>query len=292
MTIRSEPHLGRAVLWMGAAVLAFTTAAVSVRNLSAGLNVFEILSIRSASGVLILLALRLLRSDLRGEMRPRRIGLHLLRNSLHYAGQYGWALAVTLLPFATVFGLETAMPAWTSLLAAVFLGERLTSSRIGAIVFGVIGVLIILRPGFSAFHPAALLVIAATLCFAASAIVTKKLIPTESTFSIMFWMNVMQLPMGLAGSDLTAFFRIDLGALPSVVGIGIAGLASHYCLTNALRWGDASIVLPMDYMRIPLIAAVGWWFYGETIDVFVFLGAGVVIAGILWSLHAEAWPRR
>jgi drug/metabolite transporter (DMT)-like permease len=292
MSIRSETHLGRAVLWMAAAVLSFTTAAVSVRNLSTELNVFEILSIRSACGVLILLALRLVRSDLRGEMRPRRIWLHLLRNSLHYGGQYGWALSITLLPFATVFGLETIMPAWTTLLAALILGERMTLGRIGTIVFGVVGVLIILRPGLAVFHPAALLVIAATFGFAASIIVTKKLIPTESTFAIMFWMNLMQLPMGLAGSDLHAFARLELGTLPSIVGIGVAGLTAHYCLTNALRWGDASIVLPMDYMRIPLIAVVGWWFYGESIDVFVFLGAAVVVTGILWSLHAEAWPRR
>jgi drug/metabolite transporter (DMT)-like permease len=288
----STHHLGRVVLWMTAAILAFATTAVSVRNLSAGLSVFEILSIRSASGVLILLLLRLVRPDLRGAMRPRRLGLHLVRNSLHYAGQYGWALAITLLPFATVFSLETTMPAWTTLLAALILGERMTPSRIGAIVLGILGVMVILRPGLVAFHPAVLLVIAATFGFAASTIATKKLIVTESTFAIMFWMNVMQLPMGLAGSDLHAFARLELGMLPSIVGIAIGGLASHYCLTNALRWGDASVVLPMDFMRIPLIAAIGWWFYGEALDLPVFIGAAIIICGILWNLHAETRLRR
>ena len=154
------------------------------------------------------------------------------------------------------------------------------------------GVLIIVRPGLAAFQPAAAILIAATLAFAASNIATKKLILTESTFSIMFWMNVMQLPMGLAGSDPRAFAHIEAWMLPSIIGIGIAGLTAHYCLTNALRWADAGIVLPMDYMRIPLIAVIGWWFYGESVDIFVFIGAAVIISGILWNLHAETTARR
>jgi drug/metabolite transporter (DMT)-like permease len=269
------------------AVLSFSTTALSVRSLFSDLNLFEILSIRSAFGVAILAALGLARRDLRGGMRPRRLGMHFIRNGLHYAGQYGWALAVTVLPFATVFSLETTNPVWTTLLAALLLGERLTTARIGAIILGFVGVLIIVRPGIATFHPAAAMIIAATFAFAASNIATKKLIPTESTFAIMFWMNVMQLPMGLAGSDLHSYANVEMAQLPAVFGIGIAGLTAHYCLTNALRWADASIVLPMDYMRIPLIAVIGWWFYGESVDILVFVGAAVIISGILWSLHAE-----
>jgi drug/metabolite transporter (DMT)-like permease len=272
---------------MIAAVLSFSVTAISIRNLSADMGLFEILSVRSAFGLAILMVLRLTRRDLGGQMRPRRLGMHFIRNALHFAGQCGWVLAITLLPFATVFSLETTNPVWTTVLAALLLGERLTPARIGAIILGFVGVLIIVRPGIVAFQPAAFILLAATFSFAASNIATKKLILTESTFAIMFWMNAMQLPMGLAGSDLHAFAHIEARMLPSIIGTGVAGLASHYCLTNALRWADASIVLPMDYIRIPLIAAIGWWFYGESADVFVFIGAAVIISGILWNLHAE-----
>src|SRR4029078_3777424 len=98
------------------------------------------------------------------------------------------------------------------------------------------------------------------------------------------WMNAMQLPMGLAGVDPHAFARLGVDMLPSGIGIGIAGLASHYCLTTALRWGDASVVLPIDFMRIPLIAVIGWWFYGESVDIPVFIGAAIIFSGILWKL--------
>src|SRR5262249_10615920 len=70
--------------------------------------------------------------------------------------------------------------------------------------------------------------------------------------------------------------------------VGISGLASHYCLANAFRWGDASVVVPLDFLRIPLIAVVGWWLYGERLDVFVFAGAALIITGILWNLRSEA----
>ena len=72
------------------------------------------------------------------------------------------------------------------------------------------------------------------------------------------------------------------------IGVGIAGLTSHYCLSNAFRAGDATLVIPLDFMRIPLIAVVGWLLYGETLDVFVFIGAIIIIAGVVWNLRAES----
>jgi drug/metabolite transporter (DMT)-like permease len=82
--------------------------------------------------------------------------------------------------------------------------------------------------------------------------------------------------------------KLDQGQLPAVIGIGVSGLLSHYCLINAFRAGDAGVVVPLDFMRIPLIAVIGWWLYGERLDVFVFLGAGLIVTGILWNLHSEA----
>ena len=71
------------------------------------------------------------------------------------------------------------------------------------------------------------------------------------------------------------------------MGVGIAGLTSHYCLSNAFRAGDATLVVPLDFMRIPLIAVVGWAFYGERLDIFVLLGALIIVAGVLWNLRSE-----
>ena len=102
-------------------------------------------------------------------------------------------------------------------------------------------------------------------------------------------MNLIQLPLTLLASDPLFVTKLGAWDLPAVAAVGLAGLASHYCLANAFRAGEASVVVPLDFMRIPLIAMIGWWLYGERIDVFVFIGAGLIIAGILWNLHSEAF---
>ena len=285
---------------MTGALISFSVSALAIRALGARLNVFEILSIRSGFGVIILLMLLAIRPELRLHLALRRMGMHALRNSLHFIGQYSWSLAVTLLPFATVFALEFTTPAWVALLAALFLGERLTRSRIGSVVLGFLGVLVIVRPGLASFQPLALLVLFAALVFALSLIATKMLTNDVSTFAIIFWMNVMQLPMALAWPLVSAatggpplfVLRLGADALLPAIALGVVGLTSHYCLTNAFRAGDATVVVPLDFLRIPLIALVGWMFYGEALDIFVFAGAGLIICGVLWNLLAESRRQR
>jgi len=268
-------------------MLAFSTMAVSIRALAGALSIFEILAIRSGSGLAVLLALIATRPQLRADLSSQRITLHGFRNTVHFAAQYAWAVGVTLLPLSAVFAIEFTAPAWVALLAVVVLGERLTPSRVGVLVLGFVGVLVILRPGVETFRPAALLVLAAALGFSIALVTTKKLTANTTTLTILFWMNLMQLPMALAGSDLSFVTRLGLGDLPALLGIAVSGLLSHYALTNAFRAGDATIVVSLDFLRIPLIALVGWFRYGEAIDPFVFLGAALIVSGILWNVRAE-----
>jgi len=280
--------LARVVLWMVGALLSFSVMAVSIRELAkANLSIFEILAIRSGVALLVLCVLLAVRPDLRAYALPRRMKLNLLRNIVHYASQFAWALSITMLPLAMVFALEFTMPAWTALLAVWLLHERLTLSRIGVVVFGLIGVLVILRPGIASFNPAAFLVLAAAFGYAITMITTKKLTMTETTFGIIFWMAVIQFPLSLLGSDPMVFFHLEARHILPAIGVGTAGLTSHYCLSNAFRAGDATLVVPLDFMRIPLIAVVGWAVYGERLDIFVLLGALIIIAGVLWNLRAE-----
>lgn len=280
--------LVRVVLWMVGALLSFSMMAVSIRELSrGGMSIFEILAIRSGVALLVLLVLLVFRPELRLLTRPHRMGLHLLRNSVHYASQFAWALSLTMLPLAMVFALEFTMPAWTALLAIWLLSEKMTPSRIGVVVFGLIGVLVILRPGIADFNPGAMLVLMAAFGYAITMITTKKLTATETTFAIIFWMAVIQFPLSLIGSDPGKFIHMQASHILPAMAVGVAGLTSHYCLSNAFRAGDATLVVPLDFMRIPLIAVVGWAFYGESLDIFVLIGALIIIAGVLWNLRSE-----
>lgn len=274
---------------MTGTLLSFSVMAISVRELAkGGFSIFEVLAIRSGAALLILGGLLAIRPRLFSLINTANLKMHLYRNVVHYGSQYFWATSLTMLPLATVFSLEFTMPAWAILLAPWFLKERLTPSRIGVVVLGLLGVLVIVRPGIATFNPGAILVLIAAFGYAITMVATKKLTTDETTFGILFWMTVIQLPIALASSRLSAFgdFNATL-ALPAL-SLGISGLSAHYCLANAFRAGDATVVVPMDFMRIPLIALVGWAFYQEQLDIFVFVGAGLIISGVLWNLRAES----
>jgi drug/metabolite transporter (DMT)-like permease len=281
-------HLGWLIFWMSGTLVSFIVAAVSVRAMQKSFNAFEMMTLRSLGGLVILSVLAVLRPRLRAGVRINRMPLQAFRNLVHFGSQICWTLAITLLPFATVFALEFTIPAWVTLLAVLFLGERMFASRAAALGLCLVGVLVILRPGHEAFQPAALIMLFGALLFASAAIATKKLITTETTFSIMLWMNLMQLPLNYLGSDPAFLLKLDWSLALPAIGIASAGLAIHYCLANAFRHGDAVVVIPMDFLRVPLIALIGWMFYGERLDLFVFAGAGLIVAGLLWNLRVEA----
>ena len=284
----TSASIARVVLWMTGALLAFSAMAVSIRMLAGALTVMEILALRALLGLVVLSSLAALRPQLRAAIATRQLPLHLFRNGLHLGASALWAWSLLLLPLATCFALEFTAPAWTLLLAVPFLGERLTVSRVGAVVLGLAGVLIILRPGIKTFDPSVLVILAAACGLAITLIATKRLTRMDSTFTIIFWMSAIQLPLALLASDPLFALKLGREQIPAIIGIGVAGLAGHYCLTNAFQSGDAGVVVPLDFMRIPLIAVIGWWLYGESLDVFVFLGAAVIVAGILWNLRSEA----
>jgi drug/metabolite transporter (DMT)-like permease len=284
----SPSRLGWLMFWMSGTLTAFIVAALSVRALSHQFNAFEMMTVRSFGGLVILLAMGLASPALLRSIRWRRMRFQFGRNVAHFGSQICWTVGIAVLPFATVFALEFIIPAWVTLLAVLFLGERMTMTRAGALAICFIGVLVVLRPGHDAFQPVALLMVLGALLFAIAAVITKKLIVTEATFSIMLWMNLMQLPMNYAGSDPLFFLRFDASMTLPLLGIAAAGLAIHYCLTNAFRYGDAMVVIPMDFLRVPLIAVIGWMFYGEHLDAFVFAGAGLIVAGVLLNVRGEA----
>jgi len=276
-----------AVAWMVGTLLSFSLMAISVRQLGGVLNLFELLTVRAVGGLGILFVVMAAQPALFGHLALRRPWVHLMRNGTHFIANICWTNAVILLPLATVFAIEFMMPVWAGLLAVLLLGERFTLSRAGSIVLGFVGVLIILRPGIEAFQLAALGVLVASLGYAASNIATKKLIPVQSTIAILFWMNVMQIGMALPGIDFLFPLRLASHQWIWAFGLAFGGTFAHYCLTNALRVADAIVVIPLDFLRIPLIAFVGWTFYAERLDLLVFVGAAIIVAGIMWNLRAE-----
>jgi drug/metabolite transporter (DMT)-like permease len=275
----------RGALWMGGAMLSFAVMAVAARELLHTMGFFETLFLRSLVSFLLMLAV-LPRFGL-GVLRTQRFGLHVVRNVLHFGGQYAWVYAIAMLPLATVFALEFTMPVWTAVLAVPILGERLNRGRIVMLVLGLAGIFVILKPGFAIVQPAALAMLAGSFAYASMNIATKRLAESDSAIAILFYMSAIQLPLGLFPA-LPQWVTPGIAELPWIIAIGAAGLSAHYCLTRALRIADATLVVPIDFLRLPLIAAVGMLFYGEPLELSIMLGAAVIFAGTYYSIRRES----
>jgi drug/metabolite transporter (DMT)-like permease len=288
--------LRKVVAWMMGTLASFCGLAISIRGLGHSLAVYEILALRNVGGLVILGVYCLITPRAR-VVPPQPLRIHLLRNSFHMLGQALWTFGVMRLPLGTTFALEFTAPVWTLVLAVLFLHERISVARIGAVVLGFVGVLIILRPGAGTFNPAAFFVLSAAFMFAVQLTTTKFLTGSNSVLTILVWMNIMQLPMYLAAQLISAgHLRLlpDLqpATLAYVAALCVSGLMAHVCLTNAFRHGEAIVVVPIDFLRIPLIALVGVAFYAEPFDPLVLLGAAVSAAGIIWNLRDQARATR
>jgi len=283
--LQTEPL--KAAAWMVGALVSFSAMAVSARLASARLDTFEIMLYRSLVGLAVVLAVAAAAGRL-GEIGRRRLGLHLLRNTSHFFGQNLWIFAVATIPLAQVFALEFTVPLWVALLAPLVLGERLTRMRAATAAIGFAGVLIVARPmsiGLEPGHVAALL---AALGFAGSAMATKLLTRDITTTCILFWLTAMQSVMGLVAAGIDGAIALpDAVTLVPVVVVGLAGLGAHFCLTSALRCAPASVVMPLDFLRLPLIAVVGVLAFAEPLELAVFAGALVIFAANYANLLAE-----
>ncbi|MDB2468775.1 DMT family transporter [Alphaproteobacteria bacterium] len=285
MKIKSEPM--KATVWMIGAMFSFSLMAVSGRELATNLNTFEIMLFRSIIGFLIVLAIGYFAKTL-AEIKRDRLGLHLFRNLAHFSGQNLWFLAVASIPFSQLFALEFSTPVWVALLAPLFLGEVLTKQRVLAVILGFAGVLIVARPDINQFDFAIFAAVACAICFAGSMMATKSLTSDQSITCILFWLTLMQLAMGLVATVFTGTIVFPEGInIFWIVIVGIGGLTAHFCITNALALAPAIVVIPLDFMRLPLISVIGFLAYGEAFELPILVGAGVIFIAILLNLKAE-----
>ena len=274
----------RGALWMLGAVLSFTAMAIAVRELQRHMGSFEIVFLRSLVMLTIVLAM-LPRAGI-SSIFTNKLSVHGWRNVIHFCGQVLWVYSIGALTLATVFAIEFTMPVWTAILAWIFLKEKLTFPRLVMLTLGLVGVLVILRPGAGSFHPAAIAMILGSLCYASSFIFTKRLTATDSALSVLFWMSVIQTPISLLAA-IPDWVTPVLADAPWIAGIGAGAFTAHYCMTQAMRLVDAMVVVPIDFIRLPLIAVVGALAYGEAFDPLVIAGAAIIFAGTYYSLSRE-----
>lgn len=280
------PSKLKAALWMAGFLSLMLLMAISGREAARELNIFQIMEFRSGLGVLMLCPVIYFAGGF-GILRTSRLPMHAVRALLHYAGQYGWFLALTLIPLAQVVSIEFTMPIWTAILAASFLGERITMWKAAAIALGLVGVFVIVRPSAGEVNFGQLIVLVAAAVLGVTVVMMKSLTRTEPALAIVFWMMAIQAVAG-------AVPALHVWVWPSphvwgwVIAVAFGGTFSHFCMARAMLYADATIVVPMDFLRVPLTATAGWLIYGERLDVFTVLGAMLILTGNLLNLKPPA----
>jgi drug/metabolite transporter (DMT)-like permease len=277
--------LAKAALWTAGWLSLMVIIAVAGREATHELAIFQIMVMRSVIGIVLLYPLVHAAGGL-GAMKTRRLPWHVLRNSVHYGAQYGWFAALTLIPLAQVVAIEFTMPIWTALLAAAFLGERLTWMKLVAVALGIVGVALIVKPAAGTVNAGQLIALGAAVGFALSVTMTKSLTRTDSTVQIIFWMLVLQSLIGIAPA--LAVWRWPSAAVwPWVLVIAFCGTFSHYCLARALSHADATVVVPMDFARVPLTALAGWLVYAEKVDLLTVAGTVLILGANVLNLQRQ-----
>ncbi|MDZ4735505.1 MAG: DMT family transporter [Rhodospirillaceae bacterium] len=301
-TAGDSPYRGVSYLVLGVSIFSFQD--VAIKWLSAGYTVHEIMFVRSFIALPAIVLIAWMTEGIRA-LVPRRPLLHLWRSCATFGAYSLYYLGLAALPLADAVTLYFSCPLFITLLAILVLGEPVGWRRFLAILVGFSGVVIMLRPGESIVDVAALLVLASSLSYAVSTIVTRRLGVFTSGVSMAFSANFVNLVasglIGLAfgrgtldtGSHPSLSFMLRAWTMPDWGDFGLMTLCGliagvgFYCLTQAYRVGRASMVAPFEYVSLPWAALWGWLAWGELPDWATIGGVVLIVGSGLYVLRRE-----
>ena len=287
MLDNARHSIRHAAAWMVGWLTLMVVIAVAGREATRELSVFQIMLMRSVLGMALLWPLVHAAGGL-SAMRTQRLPQHAARNVVHYAAQYGWFVALTLIPLAQLVSIEFTMPIWSAVLAVFFLGERMNGRKWLAVVLGLVGVAVIVRPSAGTVDAGQLIALACAFGFAISVVLVKSLTQTEAAITVIFWMLVIQSAIGLVPA-LLVWQWPSAQTWGWVLVVAFCGTYSHYCFARAMQHADTTVVVPMDFLRVPLTALAGWLVYSEQVDLLTGLGVLLILTGN--ALNLFRWPR-
>lgn len=298
-SVRPRPDLLRAIVWTMVSVLAFTLTAWSGREAGKHMTAMNMVFWRNFISLLILLAAFRWLGITLTSLWPRRPWLHWGRAVIHICGQWTWMSALLLIPLIELMALEFTFPLWVALLAPLILGEKLTQTRILAAVLGFIGVLtIILGPTVlsggrvaPSFNLGTMLALMCAIFFAINIITTRYLVRFDGPLTLLMFMTVNHSVMAFVLGIATV--RIPTGTLALwVLLLGVSSLVAHFAIARALAYADTVVVAPLDFVRIPLMVALGVLVYNEPLQAIAVVGAVLVLAGNAINIWFERRSRK
>ncbi|MGH6960924.1 MAG: DMT family transporter [Dongiaceae bacterium] len=290
--LRNAP--GKAIAYMLAAVATLTTMDAGVKWLTDDYSVPQIAFMRYLIGIVVAVAMAARMGGLT-TLRTHRPGGHMLRSALNIGTMLTFYYALTRLPLADTIAICYVAPLFMTVLSVLMLGERVGPRRWSAIAIGFAGVLLILQPGGAGegtgVSAGALFALSSALLYALTLITSRQLSATESSPTILFYYSIgVIVTMGMLMPWMWVMPRwADLGV---ILFVGIAGSFGQFFLNQAFRYGEVSLLAPLDYTGLIWAAGLGFVLWGDFPTVMVLIGATVIVLASLYVARREAILRR
>ncbi len=276
------------ILMMCISMVFMTGLAGLARHMMETVHPFQVVLIRNVFAFVTILPF-LVPLGWKG-IATQRIGLHVLRASVGTAAMLTWFWALAHLPFAEAITFSFTTPLFATIGAVLILKEKVHLRRWIAIIIGFAGVLIMMRPGAS-FHLADGLALFSAVLMAVSTLLIKSLVGTEPVRVVLFYMGIFMIPLSLPAA-IPVWEPLNVAQWANGICMGILATLAHVTLNRAFVLADASALQPLDFIRLPLAAGVGYWVWGETPDVWTWIGGMVIVASSVYIAHREALHAR
>lgn len=274
--------------WMLLTGVLFVGVTGIVRYLGTDMNPVQAAFIRYAFGLLFVIPIFLRLS--RKEIREAPLGLHIARGAVHGLGVMLWFFAMARIPIAEVTAIGYTAPIFTTIGAALFLGETVRTRRVVAVVIGFLGTMVILRPGLVEISVGAMAQLAAAPLFAASFLLAKKLTDTESPSSIIAYLSVF-VTIALLVPAIAVWRTPTTEELLLLFGTAVLATLGHYTLTRAFRSAEITVTQPVSFLQLVWATLLGLYAFGEEPDLWTWAGAAIIVSSATYIAHREAATR-
>jgi drug/metabolite transporter (DMT)-like permease len=276
-------------LMVGAMVL-FSAGHGLVRFASDELHSFQIGFLRSVFGLIFLLPIILKGWDF-SDLRVKRPKLHIIRGALSAINTLAWFTAIAIMPLGEAVALNFTSPLFATLLAAIFLGEAVRARRWTATIVGFIGVLIVVRPGGETVQLGAILALGSALSIAVNVLLIRVMSQEDSTRAIVTTFNLAIVFFTLIPAVVVWIWPSPL-MWAVTFAVGVTTTVAHLMLTKAMSLTEASAIVPLEFIRLPLAVLIGLVWFSEILDVWTILGATTIGCSAVYIARREAMAAR
>lgn len=283
----SRPLMG--IFWMLVTGVFFIMVTALVKWMGPRLPAAEAAFIRYALGLVFLLpTLGALRT---AHLSRRQWTLFSVRGICHALGVILWFFAMTRIPIAEVTAMNYLAPIYVTVGAAIFLGEKLALRRIVAVVMGLAGAAIILRPGFREVSMGHLAMLVAAIVFAGSYLLAKVL-ADEAKPGVVVGMLSVFVTLGLAPFALPVWIMPTWEEIAILFAVAIFATSGHYTMTLAFAAAPVTVTQPVTFLQLVWATALGALAFSEPVDIWVIIGGFVILSSVTFITWREATLKR